>query len=114
MGDLSPHFSSWEFRSRDGSYKRPPATFIAKLEALRRRIGRPLPILSGYRSPADNRRVGGARSSRHLVGDAADIPVGLVHVDQAVGAGFTGIGVRDGWVVHVDERPRRRPLIFAD
>lgn len=113
MGDLSTHFSASEFRSRDGSYKAPPAELLGRLEALRCRIGRPLPILSGYRSPADNRRVGGARQSRHLVGDAVDIPTGLVTVDQARAAGFTGIGHRGGYVVHLDVRPG--PVtVFAD
>lgn len=115
MGDLSQHFDKAEFRCRHcGVVKTPPSTFIAKLEALRRRAGRALPVLSGYRCAVHNRAVGGKRFSRHRVGDAADIPEGLVHSDQAVAAGMRGVGVRNGWVVHVDDRPRRTALIFAD
>lgn len=44
------------------------------LEPLRRRYGRII-ITSGFRSRALNRRVGGARNSQHLRGEAADIYV---------------------------------------
>lgn len=106
MGDLSTHFSSSEFRDRRAGKDGTIATeLVGRLEALRCRIGRPLPILSGFRTPATNRAVGGARDSWHLRGAAADIPKGLVTIDQARAAGFRGIGHRDGWVVHVDVRP---------
>lgn len=115
MGDLSEHFSRSEFSDRrTGAQKGPPLELVWRLEDLRRRIGRPLPILSGYRTPATNRAVGGVRFSRHLRGDAADIPAGLVTVDQALASGFRGIGVRGGWVVHVDVRSARRPVIFSE
>lgn len=106
MGDLSAHFSAWEFKDhRTGDRVGPSSTFIAKLEALRNRIGRSLPIVSGYRSPATNRAVRGARSSWHLLGRAVDIPLGIVTVAQARDSGFTGIGIRGGWVCHLDDRP---------
>lgn len=115
MGDLSEHFDSSEFVDRrTGGIILPTQSFVSKLEDLRDRIGRPLPIVSGYRSPSTNRLVGGARRSWHLHGRAVDIPKGLVSVDQAVGAGFTGIGRCGAWVVHLDDRPRRSPLVFKD
>ncbi len=41
-------------------------------------LGRPLTVNSGYRSPALNAAVGGAASSAHMDGRAADVvPVGL-------------------------------------
>lgn len=114
MGDLSAHFDSSEFRDRrTGERRGPSESFLRKLEALRSRIGRPLPVLSGFRSKTTNRLVGGARQSWHLRGRAADLPEGLVTIDQARDAGFTGIGVRNGWVVHVDDRPTR-VVIFLD
>lgn len=115
MGNLSEHFDSSEF-TVDGrvTRDRPPAELVWRLESLRRRIGRPLPILSWKRTPAHNRLVGGSRDSRHLHGDAIDIPKGLVHVDEALASGFRGIGTRDGWVVHLDCRPTPSPVIFAD
>jgi hypothetical protein len=39
------------------------------------------------------------------MGDAADIPEGYATVDQAVHAGFTGIGSKGRWAIHVDTRP---------
>lgn len=69
------------------------------------KAGRPIPIVSGYRTPDTNRAVGGAPSSRHLQGDAADIPAGLVTEIDALRAGATGIGLSGHWVTHVDVRP---------
>lgn len=115
MGDLSEHFDSSEFRDRhDGSYKAPPLELVWRLEDLRSRIGRPLPIVSGYRSAATNRRVGGSRLSRHRLGRAVDVPAGLVRQHQAVASGFVGVGICRGWVVHLDVGPRTRLTIFAD
>ena len=111
MGDLSPHFSSSEFRSRDGRShpnREVLLRLVAHLEVLRCICGsRPLRVVSGYRSPAHNRAVGGASGSRHLTGDAADIPEGYATVQQAERAGFTGIGRKGQWAVHVDLRPQR-------
>jgi hypothetical protein len=45
---------------------------------------------------------------------AADIPQRLVSVEVAVAAGAGGIGVRNGWVVHLDSRRVKRPVIFED
>lgn len=106
MGDLTAHFDQEEFSDRrGGGVKGPPARTLAALEVLRFQVGRPLRIVSGYRTPMSNRAVGGAPDSRHLYGDAADIPEGYATVDQAVAAGFTGIGSRGRWVIHVDTRP---------
>lgn len=85
------------------------ARLVWHLEALRRICGgRPLTIISGYRTEAHNRKVGGASRSRHLHGDAADIPLGYATVEQARAAGFKGIGRKGKWAVHVDMRPGSR------
>ena len=111
MGDLTPHFSLSEFRSRDGVAHPDRLVLmrlVAHLEVLRCICGsRPIRIVSGYRSPAHNRGVGGATESRHLVGDAADLPRGYATVAQAERAGFRGIGSEGKWAVHVDLRPGR-------
>lgn len=105
MGDLSPHFSRHEFDCRDGSRANPDARLIEALERLRAICGnRPLRIVSGYRSPAYNKRVGGAPRSQHLVNRAADIPSGYATVAQARQAGFRGIGSSGVWATHVDVR----------
>lgn len=43
------------------------------LDPLRNLYGKPIVVTSGYRSPALNRAVGGAKSSQHTTGQAADI-----------------------------------------
>jgi zinc D-Ala-D-Ala carboxypeptidase len=67
-------------------------------------VGRPLPIVSGYRCPVHNAAVGGARDSMHMYGAAVDIPLGLVTPLQATRAGFVGIGTQRGSVRHIDVR----------
>jgi uncharacterized protein YcbK (DUF882 family) len=82
-----------------------------RLEALRERLGQPLVVASGYRSPWYNRKVGGAERSQHMAGKAFDISLrdGLT-IEDLVGAakavGFTGIG-RYRTFVHVDVGPAR-------
>lgn len=114
MGDVSLHFSRSEFDSHDGAIANPSPELLVALEKLRAlNGGKPLRIVSGYRSPAWNRHVGGATDSQHLHNRAADIPSGYASIDQAVSAGFTGIGWCGAWVVHVDVRPGRR-VTFRD
>lgn len=115
MGDLSPHFSESEFRCKCGTPDHVPhpvqvhTDLVDALERLRRICdNRPLQIRSGHRCAVHNRHVGGARRSRHLIGDAADIPFGYATVEQAKEAGFRGIGSMRGWAVHVDMGPVRR------
>ncbi len=106
MGDLSPHFSSHEFVDRrTGGLVGPPGALVELLERIRGLSGEPLVILSGYRSLGTNNAVGGAANSRHLKGDAADIPRGRVQLEQAVQLGAVGCGLSGVWVTHVDVRP---------
>lgn len=106
VGDLSEHFSAGEFADRvTGHLLPPPPQLLQVLERIRAITGRPLAIVSGHRCCERNKRVGGADRSRHIYGDAADIPAGRATPAQARSAGATGIGVRDGWAVHVDVRP---------
>jgi uncharacterized protein YcbK (DUF882 family) len=85
----SPHLSWKELACKDGSpYPlglESRARELAKVfEAIRSACGgRPIAILSAYRSPEHNRRVGGARNSQHVQGRALDLrpPQGFT-VDQ--------------------------------
>ena len=45
------------------------------LQPAREMYGKPIHVTSGYRSPAVNRAVGGAKKSQHMRGEAADITV---------------------------------------
>jgi zinc D-Ala-D-Ala carboxypeptidase len=79
---LSPHFSLRELtitehRDVDNSPRDeiiPHLTFLAsRLENVRELVGQPVFVTSGYRCPALNKLVGGARDSDHTYGLAADI-----------------------------------------
>ena len=111
MGDLSPHFSRWEFDCHDGQIAHPDPELIVRLERLRavvsarRGVDSPLRVLSGYRDPAYNAKVGGAKDSQHLYNRAADIQSGYATRAEARSVGFRGIGYVGVWAVHVDVRP---------
>lgn len=111
MGNLSAHFDLSEFRchgeGRTGHpvhVTRVSPELVQKLERLRAIVGKPLYIVSGFRCPWWNTRVGGAPRSQHKLGTAADIPAGYCTADQAAQAGFHGIGTKGRWAVHVDVR----------
>ncbi len=82
---LSEHFTLGEMtksNSHPEVYNIPSHEAIANLkrvcgwlEVLRERSGGPIRINSGYRSPQLNKKVGGAPTSNHLTGCAADIRV---------------------------------------
>jgi len=45
------------------------------LQVLRDHLGKPIRVISGYRSPKYNRKIGGARRSQHMLAKAADIKI---------------------------------------
>jgi hypothetical protein len=70
---------------------------------------RPITVTSGYRDPKTNRRIGGARSSRHMAGDAMDFFVqgeNVVTTFNRLKSYHTrgGLAVGNGFV-HIDRRP---------
>ena len=73
---LAPDFKVRELRCKDGT-----DTVIVDealtvvLQCIREHFGKPVVITSGYRTAAHNAVVGGAKSSQHLLGRAADIRV---------------------------------------
>uniref|UniRef100_A0AAU8B2B9 Peptidase n=1 Tax=Dulem virus 195 TaxID=3145672 RepID=A0AAU8B2B9_9VIRU len=73
---LSDHFRVNEFRCKDGS---DPVfvdgRLLLILEYVRSRFGKPVVVNSGYRTPAYNKKIGGAKFSQHMYGRAADIVV---------------------------------------
>lgn len=113
MGDLSPHFSTREFACHHCGRVRIAWGLVARLELTRAFVGRPLVVVSGYRCEVHNRAIGGAPRSRHLAGDAVDLKPGYLRPPAAERLGWKGIGVRNGWVVHVDRRPGP-VVIFKD
>lgn len=43
------------------------------LQPIRDRYGKPIKVTSGYRSPQLNKIIGGAKTSQHMYGEAADL-----------------------------------------
>src|SRR6056297_2749180 len=107
-----PDFSPAEIACRGtGQIKLHPAA-LDTLQALRDRLGKPLIVRSGYRSPEHNRAVGGAKASKHMRGIAFDIAMDN-HDPAAFEAaareiGFLGFGFypRSGFM-HIDLGPAR-------
>lgn len=103
---LSSHFRVAEVRSKGNGNCYVRRELLDALEYLRTYLGRPLPLVDAYRDPAHNRAVGGAQDSMHQFGLAADLPESLhltVNTVERLGV-FSGIGDRDGIVLHVDCR----------
>ena len=77
---LTENFKLSEFKCKDGTHV-PEELFenvqllCDNLQVLRDHIGKPIRVISGYRSPKYNRRIGGARKSQHMTAKAADIKV---------------------------------------
>lgn len=108
-----PNFSPAELACRGtGQLMIDPAS-LDKLQALRTLLGVPLVVLSAYRSPEHNRRVGGAEHSQHLLAHAYDIS--MANLDPAAfeaaarSVGFTGFGYYPHQnFMHIDTGPARQ------
>jgi uncharacterized protein YcbK (DUF882 family) len=77
---LSKNFKKSEFKCRDGTevpdeYMDNLKELVENLQIIRDYIKKPMHIISGYRTPKYNRRIGGARKSQHMKAKAADIVV---------------------------------------
>lgn len=119
MGDLSPHFDLSEFKCGCGKSHDIPINpaLIEKLEKLYTLMNAHAVIItSGFRCPEYSRSLpGGYFNDAHTKGIAADIMVvrnanGKPYYDAesvaecAERVGFSGIGIIDGFAVHVDIR----------
>ena len=87
MGTISKNFSYWEFEASETADRKGICNVIntfevrdavkalveTVLQPLRDNWGKPLHINSGYRCPALNKALKGAKNSQHTKGQAADI-----------------------------------------
>ena len=110
---LSPHFRVREFACHDGSDTvKIDEALVELLEQIRAAAGGAVTVNSGYRTPAYNSRVGGARNSQHVLGTAADIvvagasPLLVGQMAEYYLGDSGGIGVY-GTFTHVDTRNNR-------
>jgi hypothetical protein len=83
---LSKHLSKAEFERSDaatnygisnsmnsGQLAKAMALAENCFEPIREHLGKPIRVNSGYRSPAVNKRIGGALTSQHSLGEAIDL-----------------------------------------
>jgi uncharacterized protein YcbK (DUF882 family) len=107
---LARHFKVKEFACKDLS----PVVFIDEylwnvLDILRHKLGKPVIITSGYRTPEWNTKCGGAKYSYHMRGMAADIrvngmtPKQVAKILDEIVPDECGIIVYKSWV-HFDVR----------
>lgn len=118
-------FKLSEFDSRDekgervaGSGQHMQPVFMQKLDVARAMAGIPFVITSGFRTPAHNRRVGGAINSAHMRGFAADIAVQNDEQFTKIAtacflAGFRRFGVMKN-ALHVDCDPQLKSPALWD
>lgn len=111
---IARHFKVKEFACKDGS----PIVFIddylvSILDILRHKIGKPVIITSGYRTPEWNAKCNGAKYSYHMRGMAADIRVNEMNAKEIANKlneiipDECGIIVYKNWV-HFDVRTGKK------
>jgi len=95
------------------------SNLIRILESMADDLGYPLTITSGLRSQSYNQKVGGAKKSQHVLGNAVDIRMRnktkkevLEFIEIAVGRGINGIGLYfpargGGTFIHCDIRSKK-------
>ena len=117
---IAPDFKVRELRCRDGTDTvMVDEALTVVLQCIREHFDKAVTITSGYRTAAHNAAVGGAKSSQHLLGRAADIRVEGVSVENVaahaeslmpdwggVGRYPVKAGRATGWV-HVDTRANK-------
>jgi len=75
MRELTRTSTGIENNPPDAAYANLGRLVHTLLDPLRNDLGQPVRVTSGYRSPNVNKAVGGSRTSRHMLGLAADIKV---------------------------------------
>lgn len=105
---VSENFKLYEFECKDGNHEvKLNPVLLALIQCLRTRVQKPIIILSAYRTPEYNKKVGGAPKSQHMLGNAVDIRIyGMTPTEVAKEAekvGFTGIGIYNDFT-HLDVR----------
>ncbi len=95
---LEENFSLHEFQCKDGTgvpeeLMENVKKLARNLQVLRDHLKRPITVMSGYRTPAYNKKCGGAPKSQHLLATAADLIV----------SGMTSLEVRDAIIQLIKE-----------
>lgn len=94
----------------------PPTPELIRLtQAIRDELGTPFSPTSACRCPLWNAKVGGAKKSKHVTGEAVDIPayggdMRFLIIEAAIKHGAKGIGIGKTFV-HVDTR--KNPIAWG-
>lgn len=111
-----PNFKREEFQCQHCKADGVKEDFVAKIQQLRTKYGKPMRITSGYRCPQHPIEAKKATPGAHALGLAADIGVegGEAYrvLQIAFELGFTGIGVQQkggGRFIHLDTRNGELP-----
>lgn len=122
---MTPHFPASSVSCKCGCGMLPRMDFMEKVEALRLKLGFPMPVTSAARCAEHNAKVSATGASGpHTTGRALDVGVGgenaLRVIVEARGMGFTGIGVSQKGAsrfIHIDDLPNAegqpRPHIWS-
>ena len=108
-------FDREEFRCKcggkycNGFPAEPHEATVRFADAIRRRVGKPIPVNSGLRCPTWNQIQGGVYNSNHMCGGAVDLgcpsgvsPAEMWDAATAVMGQTGGIGIY-GWGIHIDD-----------
>lgn len=119
MGDITAHFSAWEFECPCCKVNNTQKALVQKFETIYEYLDKTekgvksVNITSGYRCPRHSVAVGGSATDAHTKGIAADFYAidknGKRWASRELAAvcehlGFSGIGVIDETAVHADIR----------
>lgn len=127
--NLTAHFALEELvatQHREIPNRPPPEvvatlrTTAARMEEVRKLLGdRVITVSSGYRSPALNQAVGGARTSAHLTGHAVDFncygfgaPKAVCRAVATSGLAFDQL-IEEGTWTHISFDPRMRRQVLT-
>lgn len=114
---ISKFFKSKEFECKCGKCEEQFVSegLLEKLDKVREEFGKPVIVTSGYRCPAHNEAIGGAKNSSHVNGLAADIQPKIVTLDdldllyEICYNIFSNIGDgRSKKFIHVDDRELKK------
>lgn len=110
---ISTNFTVKEFACKDGSdYILIDTELVKLLQSIRTYFGKPVVINSAYRNADYNKKIGGATSSQHVEGRAADIvvqgvdPKKVAEYAESLMPKKGGIGLYSNFT-HVDTRSKR-------
>lgn len=121
MNLISKHFLLREFNCKDGTpvpddYICNVITLASQLDIIREAVGEALYISSGYRTPEHNKKCKGAKNSKHLTAEAADIKARKKTPQEIAGIIFTliyegkikngGVGIYKNFVHYDIGKPR--------